>query len=343
MNIFTLYDRLKFRVWVWTLIIFIAAVFFLSRDYSSSQPVIYGASFSRLHSDDLKLDWKEVYGAMLHDLGIRYFRFSAHWTYTEPQEGRYDFETLDHQIKEAENVGARVILAVGRRVPGWPECHTPPWAQSLTVEQQREKVLALIRAVVERYKQSPAVEYWQVENEPYLTFFAEEHCGGSLSEEFLQQEIDLVHQLDPSRKVILTDSGELSTWYRPYRRGDAFGTSIYLYIWNKFGKVRYPVVPGFFRIKHNLVQLFFGSKESFVIELSAEPWLPKPTLDVPIETQLERMGPDKLQEMITFARKTGFDRQYLWGVEWWYWMKQQGYPELWNIGKATFSRSGKGI
>lgn len=343
MNLFSLYDRLKFRVWVWILITVIALIFFLSRDYSDDRPIIYGASFSRLHSDDLKLNWKETYQAMLHDLGIRYFRFAAHWTYTEPRKDAYDFETLDYQIAEAEKNNAHVILAVGRRVPGWPECHTPSWAQSLSVEQQQEKTLALITAVVERYKSSSAIEYWQVENEPYLTLFAEEHCGGSLDEKFLQKEIDLVHQLDPARKVILTDSGELSTWYRPYRRGDAFGTSIYLYIWNGLGKIRYPVVPGFFRLKHNLVQLLFGHKESFVIELSAEPWLPGPTLEFPIETQLDRMGPDKLQEMISFGRKTGFDRQYLWGVEWWYWMKSQGHPELWNIGKATFSQSGKGL
>lgn len=341
MNIFSFFDRFKFRIWVWILVTLVAALFFLSRDYSPQQPIIYGASFSRLHSDDLKLNWKEVYRAMLHDLGVRFFRFSAHWSYLEPEEGAYDFETLDYQIEEAEKNDAKIILAVGRRVPGWPECHTPSWAQSLSVEHQQGKILALITAVVERYKDSPAVEYWQVENEPYLTLFAKEHCGGSLDEGFLQREIDLVHRLDPSRKVILTDSGELSTWYRPYRRGDAFGTSIYLYIWNKFGKVRYPIVPGFFRIKHNLVKLFFGPKEAFVIELSAEPWLPGPTLDFPIATQLERMGPDKLQEMITFARKTGFDRQYLWGVEWWYWMKLQGHEELWDIGKSVFSKSGE--
>jgi hypothetical protein len=331
-----------FKKALWIMAVLGVALFFLSRDYSPQEPIVYGTSFSKLHTDDLGLDWKATYLAILNDLGVRHFRFSAHWSYVEPKEGMYDFSTLDFQIREAEKKQAKIILAVGRRVPGYPECHTPDWAKSLSVEQQREKILALIERTVNRYKDSPAVEYWQVENEAYLTFFASDQCGGSLDEEFLQKEIDLVHRLDSSRKIILTDSGELSTWYRPYRRGDAFGTSIYLYIWNgHVGKFRYPIVPAFFRIKYNLVRLFFGAKDSFVIELSSEPWLPGPTKDFSIETQLERMGPDKLKEMIEFAKETGFSRNYLWGAEWWYWMKLKGHPELWDIAKPLFADTTK--
>ena len=44
----------------------------------------------------------------------------------------------------------------------------------------------------------------------------------------------------------------------------------------------------------------------------------------------------KFNEMIDFASKTGFDQQYLWGAEWWYWMKEQGYSEHWEIAKKLF-------
>ncbi len=53
------------------------------------EELTYGVSFSRFHTDELKLDWKETYLALLNDLGVRNFRFSAHWPLTEPKEGKY--------------------------------------------------------------------------------------------------------------------------------------------------------------------------------------------------------------------------------------------------------------
>ena len=40
---------------------------------------------------------------------------------------------------------------------------------------------------------------------------------------------------------------------------------------------------------------------------------------------------------IEFAEKTGFDKFYLWGAEWWYWLKEkQGRPEIWDEARAVF-------
>lgn len=313
------------------LIILFLAFFFLTSGFKPPEKFVYGVSFSRFHTDELGLDWKETYLAILNDLQVRNFRFSAHWPLTEPEEDKFNFEELDFQIEEALESNASVILAVGRRLPGWPECHEPEWAKGLNKENKQEKILKYIEAVVNRYKRYDNVKYWQVENEPYLIFFSKENCG-EFDENFLKQEIELVKKLDPTRPILVTDSGEFGTWYKAYQRGDIFGTSMYLYIWWHYGigPFRYPITPIFFRIKHNLIKLVFGKKPAIVIELSAEPWLLQPIINTPIETQFSRMGIDKFNEMIEFSSKTGFDTFYLWGVEWWYWMRQNGHSEFWD-------------
>lgn len=310
----------------------------LSINYQKvKKPFTYGVSFSRFHSDELKLDWKETYLAILNDLGVRNFRFSAHWHTTEPKENKFNFSELDFQIKEAEKKNATVILAVGRRLPGWPECHEPDWVKDKELDYKQTRILNYIETVVNRYKNSSAVKYWQVENEPFLAFFSRSACG-QLDKNFLQKEIELVKRNDPTRQILITDSGEFGTWLPAYKRGDVFGTSLYLYIWNhKFGPLRYPITPAFFRIKRNLISLMGGQKESFVIELSSEPWLLQPIIETPIETQKERMGIDKFNEMIEFSSKTGFDKFYLWGAEWWYWMKLKGDDSYWNRAKGLFN------
>lgn len=299
--------------------------------------ITYGVSFSKLHANELGLDWKETYRAILDDLGVRHFRLSAHWTEIEPTRNRFNFTDFDYQIREAEKRGAEVILSVGRRLPGWPECHNPSWIEGLPHEEMEKEVMEYIEATVKRYKDSPAVKYWQVENEAFLTGYVKHHCGEFLDEALLQREIALVRKLDPTRKIIITDSGELGLWYKAYRNADIFATSIYLYINNqKLGHIRYPMTPGFFRAKTNLMNLVYGRKESILSELSAEPWLLKPIIETPIEEQLEFMNIEKFNESIKFAKKTGFSKQLLWGAEWWYYLKKNNHPELWERAQEIF-------
>lgn len=328
-------------------IIFIV-LWLLSLDYSKEKkPFTYGVSFSRFHTDELGLDWKETYLAILNDLKVRNFRFSAHWPLTEPEDDKFNFNELDYQIGEAEKKDASVILAVGRRLPGWPECHEPEWlkveSEKFKVESEKKKfkqdqILNYIEIVVKRYKDSSAIKYWQVENEPFLVFFSRSVCG-ALDRDFLKKEIRLVKDLDPNRQIIITDSGEFGAWYDAYNYGDVFGTSLYLYIWwrEPLGPFRYPITPAFFRVKKNIIRLLNGPKESLIIELSTEPWLRQPIIKTPTNVQLSRMGIDKFNEMIDFSGKTDFDKFYFWGAEWWYWLKtKNSHSEFWDRAKLLF-------
>ena len=298
--------------------------------------ITYGVTFSAPYARELGLHWKEVYRAMLDDMGVRHLRLAAYWPVIEPSKDKFNFEELDFQIAEAEKRGADVVLAVGRRLPRWPECHVPGWAAALPWDEQKKEIRELITATVVRYKDRESITLWQVENEPYLLVYGDEQCG-ALDEEFLIEEIALVKELDPSRQILVTDSGNLGLWYQAYRAGDAFGTSLYMYFWNqRVGPFKSKLPPAFYRIKYNLVRFIYGDKPAYIIELSAEPWLVEPIVETPLETQFERMDVEKFKEIISRASQTGFDRQYLWGVEWWYWLKENGTPSFWEYAEELF-------
>lgn len=296
----------------------------------------YGMSFNTMYARELGLDWQETFDAIVDDLGVRHFRLAAHWPMVEPEPGTFNFVELDYQVGRLEEVGGTAVFAVGRRLPRWPECHIPEWAAPLTWEEQKEELRTYLQAVVNRYKNSPAVAYWQVENEPYLALFAYDHCG-PLDEDFLQEEIDLVHSLDPTRQVLVTDSGNLGTWAGPYRKGDVFGTSVYVHFWNpELGQFRTVLPPWFYRLKANVMNILFGKKEVWLIELSAEPWLLEPVVNVDIETQYSRMDLEKFNDILAYAEATHFKKQYLWGAEWWYWLTKHGHQEMWERGRQLF-------
>lgn len=297
----------------------------------------YGMSFNTMYARELGLDWQETYDAFLDDLGVRHLRLAAHWPMIEPQPGEYNFSELDYQIDRAEEVGAEVVLAVGRRLPRWPECHIPRWARSLTWEEQQVSLRAYMTAVVERYSNRDHITYWQVENEPYLEVFAFEHCG-PLDEVFLYEQIDLVRSLDDSRPIMVTDSGNLGLWAGAYQAGDVFGTSVYIHFWNPdLGQFRTVLPPWFYRVKDRLMRVRYGEQETMLIELAAEPWLVEPIVDVPVSVQYTRMDLEKIQDSVAYAERTRYAKQYLWGGEWWYWLAtEQDDPAIWEWGKQLY-------
>jgi hypothetical protein len=296
----------------------------------------YGVSFSTPYAQELGLDPRTAYDAILSDLGAKHLRLAAHWTMIEPEHDQFDFSELDYQVSVAKRHNADIVLAVGRRLPRWPECHVPGWAKNLSWEEQKNEIREQVTAVVERYKDEEHIIYWQVENEPFLTVFAEEHCG-DLDEAFLKEEIALVRSLDPGTPILVTDSGNLGTWSGAYQLGDAFGTSVYVYFWNpEVGPFRSVLPPSFYRVKQRLIQFIHGDKPVFLIELSAEPWLLQPVTNTPIEVQHSRMDIEKFEDIIAFAQDTRLERQYLWGAEWWYWLRTQGHDEFWERGKTLF-------
>lgn len=326
----------KIILWILGIALGVAGILWLLAYKPTPETITYGMSFNTMYARELGLDWKETYDAILGDLGVRHLRLAAHWPMIEPARDVYNFAELDYQVSEAERVGATVVLAVGRRLPRWPECHVPDWMKERGFEEQKIELREYLTLVVNRYKNSPAVIYWQVENEPYLTLFAYEHCG-AFDEAFFEEEIALVKTLDPTRPILVTDSGNLGTWAGAYKHGDAFGTSVYVYFWNpEIGQFKTLLPPWFYRAKEKVMSLQYGEKPTFLIELSAEPWLLQPVVDVPLEVQYTRMDLEKFNTILEYARATRYDQQYLWGAEWWYWLKQQNDDTMWNRGKELF-------
>jgi hypothetical protein len=244
---------------------------------------------------------------------------------------------LDWQIAEAQKRNAQIILVVGQKVPRWPECFIPVWMQNDS-GQKKAELLKFIYTVVERYKSEPAVKYWQVENEPFLDFGI---CP-DLDPALLDSEIALVKNADPSRKIIVTDSGELSLWYQAASRADIFGTTMYRTIWKKgLGYFDYPIGPRFFQFKHWIIKTFAKQNQAIVIELQGEPWISGWTTDMALSEQFKSMNPEKLRDNVEFAKKVGFPEIYVWGAEWWYWLKvQKDHPELWEEAKMLFNQNG---
>ncbi len=334
----------KKRKKFWTAILIILAalaavfVFLVRRPAGLASPneIQWGVAYSKYFVEKMGLDWRETYLAILDDLKPKSLRLPIYWQDVEPQSGAYNFTDYDCMISEAQERNVKLILVLGRKMPRWPECHLPAWAVSLSEGSQQTRLLKVIPEIVNRYINLGNLYLWQVENEPFLPFG---ECP-RWSADFLDKEIKLVRSLDRAHEIMISDSGELSFWLSAAKRADIFGTTMYRVIWNKYlGYFKYPLPPRFFWLKANLVHLFYPSKAIVVSELQGEPWAQTMPYETPLEEQFKSMDFNQFKENIAYARQVGFPQVYLWGAEWWYWLKQNGHPEYWEYVKKIIPES----
>lgn len=297
----------------------------------------WGVNFSAKYARAMGLDWKETYAALLDDLSVKNLKIAVHWDEIHTKRDEFSFQNLDWLMEQAELREVKVLLVIGMKTPRWPECHVPEWAQDLSKEEQQEDILVMLKEVVDRYKDSPSLWGWQVENEP---FFAFGECPWK-DDDFLLREVELVRSLDSEHPVVISDTGEFSFWTKAASISDIVGVTLYRKVWfsdlNRY--VSYPFPSVYYARRADLIQFLFG-KKVIGVELQAEPWGPELTYNISLKEQRKTMNAERFVKNIEFARNTGIDTFYLWGGEWWYWLKEiKGDDSIWREAKKVFDES----
>ncbi|MDD2913071.1 MAG: cellulase family glycosylhydrolase [Candidatus Pacebacteria bacterium] len=296
----------------------IFAFFFLGFP-KEKEDLFFGVNFSPKHARDMGLDVKETYLAILNDLKANNIKIAVHWDDIEIEDKEYDFRELDFMVEEAEKKEANIVLVLGMKTSRWPECHIPYFAKEIEKEKQQKKILEQIEKIVLRYKDKENIKAFQVENEPFFPFG---DCPWT-DEDFLKEEINLVRGLS-NRPIIISETGEFSLWLKAAKLGDIVGVTMYRRVWfNKLKRhIDYPFPAVFYSRKALLIKWIFN-KEVIGVELQMEPWGSTLLYYSPLEEQEKSMNIEQFKKNIRFAKKVGFKENYLWGVEWWFWMKKE--------------------
>jgi len=315
------------------LLIFATIVFTaytLYRNAQSKKPTVYGTTFDPWYATSLGLDWRQTYIEILDDLQVRYLRLSAFWDQIEPERDQYYWKDFDWMLTEACQRNVKVIMAVGRKLPRWPECHDPPWVTELKDVNLKQEQLKMIREAVEHFKQFECIEVWQVENEAFFPFGI---CPLA-DPRFVKKEIDLVRSLD-RRPIITSDSGEAGNWKMGAELADGLAISMYRKVWLDWsGYIVWPVPAWHYQLK----AAFLGIPREKIwnTELQCEPWTPGP-VNLQSDKELAKtMTPEKFAKIIAYSQRAGLDRTYFWGVEWWAWEKARGNDWYWEYVKQFY-------
>lgn len=303
------------------------------------KPAVVGTSFIPAYAESLGLDPRQTMDAILYDLDVKHLRLVSYWDQLEPSPGTYDFSLLDWQFEKAEAANAKISLAVGLRQPRWPECHMPAWAVNQPKSEWQPQLEQFMRAVINRYKDSPSLESYQLENEYFLKAFG---ICPDFSRERLVSEYNLVKKTDPHHPVIISRSNNVLGAPVNDPKPDAYGVSIYKRVWFVPLKryLEYPFPAWLYAFQAG-VQKMIDGRDMIIHELQAEAWPPngQGITQTSLKEQNKSFNAARFEDRIEYGQATGMREMYLWGSEYWYYRKViMNDTSLWDVARQAYQQ-----
>ena len=317
----------RFFIFVILFLLIFPFILYLYLSPVRKEKVSYGLNFSNKYAEELDLDWKETFNYILKEVPTKKYRIAVYWDQVQPEPNIYDYSIIKYQLDALEKYSeSEVILVLGRKVIRYPECHSPKWwKETREDEERKEALLKYVDRTVKELKGYKSIKYWQVENEAMFPFG--DCIKLSNLKETLEDEVALVRRLDPSRKIIMQDSGEGGFWVPTAKLGDYLGISMYRKVWfdylgifiNRSFPLKYPLGASFYKIKAFLLGV--PMEKIKITEVQAEPWGPVRNYLLRTDEVADTMSEADFKIVFENTKESGFDEFYLWGVEWWYHMK----------------------
>lgn len=302
-------------------------------------PLQLGVSFIPDYAESLGVNPESTMDALLH-IGVKQFRLVSYWSDGEPTKGQYNFTQLDWEFQKAQAAHAKIILTLGLRQPRWPECHMPTWAAQEPESQWKPQLENYMQAVVERYKNSPSLESYQVENEYFLQGFGT--CT-NMDRTRLISEYNLVKRLDPQHPIIVTRSDNAIGIPVGQPQPNEFSISIYRRVWDggvTHRYLEYPFPAWYYAFLAGWQKLA-DHRDMMIGELQAEAWAPngKTIPQISLAEQNKSINAQRLQGVFNYGKATGMRSIDMWGAEYWYYrMVVLHDPSLWNVAEQEFKQ-----
>ena len=288
----------------------------------------------------------EVLHTILVETGARHVRLSVEWSQVEPADGQFDYTLIDALLETAARDGADVLLSVGMKGQRHPEYYIPGWllgqirlddgSDIAKDTLLRSRTLAMVSAVVAHVAASPALEGWLAENEPYHA--SPRAHDWRLGRDFVREEVAAIHAADPLRRPVAINHAERLTFDRRWRwalqDGDAVATSIYPFRNEELLGHAFvidilnigPLMPNY---AARADETHDRGKPYWITELQAEPWANPDVRLVSPDHPADDLTPAHFRRNVDYARRSGADRVYLWGAEWWLMQREKYGDRSW--------------
>lgn len=125
----------------------------------------------------------------MREAGIKWVRSDFDWGGVEPEEGKWNFSSLDETVQWAQDAGINILPILDYDVA---------WARP--VNKHLDKWTTYVRTIVTRYKDR--LRYWEVWNEENISQFWKGASGPGEYVELLKVTYKTIKEIDPGLTVV---------------------------------------------------------------------------------------------------------------------------------------------
>jgi hypothetical protein len=280
----------------------------------------FGATFSTKQAEHLGLNPETALENLCQSINLDSIRLCAYWDLIEEDRGELIIEWLNKMINICDQSDVEVVLAIGRKVPRWPEYHEPEWFHKLSEDEQNLAHRAFLTRMSEIYKSDDRIGSFQIENEPFFSFG---HRESQYDIGFIKNLIrEFTIELD--KPVITTAPIHKFSLITERYAANKIGLNYYPTVFNdqfsKYLSFSWPI--WLYKLRSKLLTWIDSDLEFFVAELQAEPWGPGTDLESNRNEWQKSITPGKLLKNFESMKSAGFKEIWFWGVEWWLYQQQ---------------------
>ncbi len=299
-------------------------------------------------------------GDLLERTGAKQVRLSVEWSQVEPREGEYDFAVMDALVAEAASHGATVLLGVGVKAQRHPEFYVPGWVTERALLHLDEVIsndpflhdqaLAMVGAVVGHYRDAPAIDSWEADNEPYVASSRSEQW--TLSRSFVAEEVAAIKANDGQGRPVVINHAQHFVFDRRWKDaladGDVLAASIYPFrnyeiLGRQFVVPILEIGPLAPNYAAQARAARSEGKQFWITEMQAEPWYDGDMRLLSPANPSPNLTHENFARNVEYARRSGGARVYLWGSEWWLYEAERFGDRSWlEQGAAAIATGAPG-
>ena len=306
--------------------------------------VSYGVSYSFEQAQWYGLDGRDAFVELLDTTRFDWVRLPFFWDEMVDKKGRLKLEDLEFAILEAKKRNVKVVIALGAKVPYYPEYHLPQriknqlkFGETIGLDHPiAAEILEIDKKVVRELSKYDNISHWQVENEPFLANVN----NWKIDESLLSAEIEVVRENDPKMRPVILNHVGPAVFDKRYKSllslllpGDVFGVNayfktqgVYLMAFRIFGKevkidwphfLVWPVQswsgfsPNFSNLKKESEK---RGVDFWILEVQSEPYIR--ALDDAKRNQSYFTAGD-IEAASTFLNSFRINSMGLWGAHFW--------------------------
>ena len=236
---------------------------------------------------------------LLSQIPFKKLQLMTYWDIHEPENTKYQFETLKTIFELAKGRNLKISLQLGLQQTPSSKCHQPEWTESLNPSQLQIELKNYIRQIISEFDQMINLEQYHLE--PEISQTSNNNCPSQLTEKQFEELYRFLKTLT-NKPIAVSRNNNSPAWKKEAIPADGYGLSFKPEIHLNEGNVITKNIPsGWYTFIAGNLKLFHSDANIFIRRIDL----------------MKSSSHENLKQIFDYLRRTSIKTIYLQGAVVW--------------------------